>query len=57
MLLLLLLLQELLTSTMNQLEEFALEGLRTLMVGTRDMSDDEFATWDEVSPSYTTRLR
>ena len=40
--------QELLTTTMAQLEGFALEGLRTLMLGCKDMSEEEYARWDEV---------
>lgn len=33
---------------MDHLEGFALEGLRTLMVGVKDFSDEEFEAWDEV---------
>lgn len=39
--------------TLGHLEEFALEGLRTLMVGIKDMSDEEFAQWDEVGRGTT----
>ncbi|CAM9636300.1 unnamed protein product [Ascophyllum nodosum] len=39
--------EELLTTTMAQLEGFALEGLRTLMLGCKDMSEEEYARWDE----------
>ncbi|CAN0191506.1 unnamed protein product, partial [Ectocarpus fasciculatus] len=39
--------KELLDTTMDQLEGFALEGLRTLMVGVKDFSEEDFEAWDE----------
>lgn len=33
---------------MDHLESFALEGLRTLMVGKKEMSNEEYDKWDEV---------
>ena len=40
--------QDLLENTLTQLEGFALEGLRTLMVGSKVMPEDEYARWDQV---------
>lgn len=40
--------QDLLEHTLSQLEGFALEGLRTLMVGSKVMPEDEYARWDQV---------
>lgn len=47
--------QDLLDTTMEQLEEFALEGLRTLMLGTKEMPEEEFAEWDEVGSRFMCR--
>lgn len=40
--------QELLDTTMSHLEAFALEGLRTLMVGSKEMTDEDYEEWEEV---------
>ncbi len=40
--------QELLDTTLEHLEGFALEGLRTLMVGSKEFAEEEFERWDEV---------
>ena len=40
--------QELLDTTMAHLEAFALEGLRTLMVGSKEMTEEDFEEWEEV---------
>ncbi|CAM9848167.1 unnamed protein product, partial [Ectocarpus sp. 13 AM-2016] len=39
--------KEMLDTTMEHLEGFALEGLRTLMVGVKDFPEDDFDAWDE----------
>lgn len=33
---------------MTHLEAFALEGLRTLMVGSKEMSEEDYEEWEEV---------
>lgn len=33
---------------MTHLEAFALEGLRTLMVGSKEMTENDFEEWEEV---------
>ncbi|CAM9989729.1 unnamed protein product, partial [Ectocarpus sp. 4 AP-2014] len=39
--------KEMLDTTMEHLEGFALEGLRTLMVGVKNFPEDDFDAWDE----------
>ncbi|CAN0038698.1 unnamed protein product [Pylaiella littoralis] len=39
--------KKLLDTTMDHLEGFALEGLRTLMVGSKEFSEEDFEEWDE----------
>jgi len=40
--------QEFLDTTLEHLEGFALEGLRTLMVATKEFAEEDFERWDEV---------
>ena len=43
--------------TISHLESFAQEGLRTLVLASRDLSDDEYARWSEKFKQATTDVK